>query len=334
MVPLHGGDMTYDDALEELAALDPQWSGFGSDGLQNHTTMVAHALHALGHDARIAPQLETTRSRYRPLRESAGTPELGDGRVRDWLVHWDAAIAREGWRAVLRRASRELAPGILAGAFHGWIRVAHVARALLARETPARLHELALGLAVWSSWYQEIAAPIAGEPAASVQDLLESIPESRMQGEGLIHARVAAAARRDDVRRWAGRIHVEGDTQEVITQVTKTAARCLAGAPAEGVSGHLHGLTASSALRPLLPLIDWPALAPAFIHAFGALVASHSRGDARHVDADADSLRSKAGEVDDDHVIKVIEAALREHRATGDPIYLSAAAYVTHLRGG
>lgn len=326
--------MTYDHALEELTQLDPQWSAWGSDGLQNHTTMVAHALHVLGCSDRIAPQLETTRDRYRPLRAPTGDspPALGDGRVPEWVAHWSQAIEREGWQPALRRATRELAPGILSGSLHGWIRAAHAARALDEKETPQRLRELAFGLAVWSSWYEELAAPIAADPK-SIDELLASIPRGGEALDGLIDARVAQAAKRDEVRAWAGSIAIVGDPEAIITKLTACAATALSGAPRSSVSGHLHALTASSALRPLLPWIDWDALAPHFVHAFGALVAAHPFGDPLQVATSVGALRANVAEQNDDHLIKLIEAVLREHEATGDDRYLNAAAYAATQRG-
>ncbi len=324
--------MTYDEALEELTSLDPQWSGFGSDGLQNHTTMVAHALHVLGHADRIASQLEVTRQRYQALRAPTDQPlELGDGQMPGWVAHWSKAIEREGWKSTLKRATRELAPGVLSGSLHGWIRTAHAARALLEKETEARKVELAFGLAVWASWYEELAPALEGQ-RMSLQDWLSEAPEFTGSVDGLIDARVAAAARRPDVRAWAGRLKLDAEPTEAITAISRTAAHALAGAPQSGVSGHLHGLTASSALRPLLELIDWDAFAPHFVHAFGALLVAHPRGDGVVDDVDADALRARAGVVDDDHVIKVIEAALREYIATGDALYLRAAGYADSLR--
>ncbi len=324
--------MTYDEALEQLTSLDPQWSGFGSDGLQNHTTMVAHALHVLGFEERIASQLEVTRRRYRPLRPATDQPlTLGDGQMPGWVAHWLQAIERQGWKATLYRATGELAPGVLSGSLHGWIRTAHAARALLETETSARRLELAFGLAVWASWYEELAPAIQGDPW-TLTEWLANAPKFAGTVDGLIDERVAAAARRDDVRRWAGHLRLDADPNEAITAISQTAAHALAGAPQRGVSGHLHGLTASSALRPLLELIDWDAFAPHFVHAFGALLVAHPRGDGVADDVDADALRARAGVVDDDHVIKVIEAALREFQATGNAIYLRAAGYADSIR--
>ena len=326
--------MTYDDALEKLVTLDPQWSAWGSDGLQNHTTMVAHALHVLGLDARIE---DTAGNDLRALSPAYASdraeddPELGDGRVPEWVEHWASAIERDGWKATLKRATRELAPGILAGSLHGWIRAAHAARALDEKETPQRLCELAMGLAVWSSWYEELAEPIAGDPVA-IDALLASIPRGDATIDGLIDARVARAAERDEVRRWAGTIAIAGEPEEVVTALSSAAARALLGAPKASVSGHLHGLTASSALRPLMPFIDWDALAPSFVHAFGALVAAHPHGEPATIQTSVTELRSTVAVVNDDHLIKLIEAALREHAATSDDVYLRAAARAVALR--
>lgn len=68
----------------------------------------------------------------------------------DWIRHFDTELAGRPFQAVLAEWGRRFAHDVGAFLFHGLIRTAHAARALVHKDTPARRTELARGLSLWA----------------------------------------------------------------------------------------------------------------------------------------------------------------------------------------
>src|SRR5438132_5325735 len=77
------------------------------------------------------------------------------GRARDWADFFDNDLADGSWQEVVNRWLPRLAPGTAFGV-HGAIRTAHAVRNLGRADTPARVRELAEGLAYWAAQYEEL----------------------------------------------------------------------------------------------------------------------------------------------------------------------------------
>ena len=195
-------DGALDLALERFARTGPEYRG----GLANHGPMAAEALVALGRSDAVAAWVEGYASRLGPP-PPARTPiptadwhsALGErGRVADWSVYFRRELAEAPWRQVLRLWLPRLAPGFVAVATHGAIRTGHAARALAARETPPRLHELAEGLAYWAANFTrlpETATPPGSARPSQAVAALELLPAGERRSYGFITARLAGLSR-------------------------------------------------------------------------------------------------------------------------------------------
>ena len=178
---------TLDEALVELAPFGPDLR----NGNTNHAPMAAEALCALGRHDAVYPFLERYRAELLPMpptteridpahwRVALARPE----RAGDWSAFFAEELASAPWREVLDRWTGRLAPGLSAAATHGVIRVGHAARGLAARESPARVRELADALGSWACTYQEL--PTARRRRCQTlapTDAFASVPIARRRG--------------------------------------------------------------------------------------------------------------------------------------------------------
>jgi hypothetical protein len=330
---------------EALALLAP----YGSDlanGLTSHAPMVAEALCALGRPEAVLPWLARYRTGMlaRPpareridgarWREALARPERGE----DWARFFGEELREADWPDVLRRWGARLAPGISGDATHGVIRVGHAVRALEAGPSPARLRELADGLALLAASYQELpgAVPPAGpglRPAEAIERVAVVPPPAR-RFSGTIVSSLEAL---DDFPPFAdalGLLGVEGDPASLLSELTDTFARVfLANArDALGAIVFVHAVTSLAAVRTLVPHLGEAAARRAL--AFGwqagcALYAAFGERPAPAAPVEAppeapDALVERAVAHGDEHAIKFTEACLREHALRPSPAYLAA----------
>jgi hypothetical protein len=178
-------DGALDLALERFARTGPEYHG----GLANHGPMAAEALVTLGRSDAVARWVAGYASRLGPPpapRQEVLAAEweaaLGErGRVADWAAFYRRELAEGPWRQVLQKWLPRLAPGFVAVATHGAIRTGHAARALAARETPPRFHELAEGLAYWAANFTrlpEVATPAGSARPSQAVATLEYFPRA------------------------------------------------------------------------------------------------------------------------------------------------------------
>ncbi len=333
-------DGALDLALERFARTGPEYRG----GLANHGPMAAEALVALGRSDAVARWVERYASRLEsppPAQDPIPTAEweaaLGErGRVADWRVFFGRELAEAPWRQVLRLWVPRLAPGFVAVATHGAIRTGHAARALAARATPPRLHELAEGLAYWAANFArlpESAAPTgAARPSQAVASL-ELLPASARRSYGFITDRLAGLSGFAPFKDVASRVAVSGDPSAFFSDLTETFARVyLENATPGKVITFVHAVTGPSAARLLLPYADEAGTRALMRYAWQAAaalyVAMGDRPSQPLTDADPmdrATLVDRAVANGDEHAIKLAEACLREDQIHPRPVYRLAA---------
>ena len=334
-----------DVALDELDAYGPELR----NGFTSHAPMVVEALTALGRPDAVLPWLELYRPGLLPRpaprepiapaawREALGRPE----RTADWMRFMQRELDEAPWQAVLARWAERLAPAFCASATHGVLRVAHATRSLARRATPQRLRELGDALGAWAAEYQTLPAPaqrMRGRLAPT--DAISAVPvqppgERRFRGsivsalEGLSDFAPFAP-----VLDW---IDVDAAPERTVSDLTRAFARVyLANArdPLTTIT-FVHGVTSAAALRSLAPFLDAATTRELIRYGWqagAALYASFAstkpfEGALAGKSPSEESLIDAAIANGDDHAIKFVEACLREHAVSADPIYLAAAAH-------
>jgi hypothetical protein len=335
---------TLDEALGRLHLTDVEYASGGVDGLSNHGPMAAESLIKLGGEARVPSFVEQYSRRLRPLPALDGHPPvLGDpSTTAAWIARYERTLSVADPRDALRATLDELLPVAVSGAAHGLLRTAHAVRAWLARDVPVRRREVAFALASWAVRYQTIpgtpgATPTRGLDVVSALARVPLLPTDDRIDAGLIVDRVAQVAAVPGFAATVGAVDLDAQPIDVaITSLAAAAARLFVRTP-DARFVYLHALTGTSSLRMLAPLLDAPAQRRALGAVFHAVAALHSTyGDAAAIatlDApiepstslDRETLRARALASDDDHDVKMIAAALREHAIDPRPEFLAAA---------
>lgn len=332
-----------DRALTELHRTDPEFSG----GLSNHGPMACEALEALGAPERIEPFFARYRSRLEPM-PPAGELEdwrtaLGRPEARAPLIaSMEAGLRRSGPDSLLETTLPGLLPGLIGGAFHGLLRTAHAYRSWTRRASEPRARELAHGLGYWAARYQPLpgtpgARATAGRDALATLDRTPIVPDVRRNG-GLIFERFAVLEDEPSFADAVEQFDLGAQSPDAaLDALVSMAARLFVTAKKPGAGFvYLHGVTGSAALRLLLPALSdenqqvavgYLVQAVAAVHATHAHVDSSATQTVSAVDADPTALAAQAARSDDDHTIKLVEAALREYERVGAPELLAAAAY-------
>ena len=350
---MSGGD-DFEEALARFQQLALEYGG----GLAHHGPMAADALARLGHPAKIpafvdvyAPRLPPI-ERGEPLDEAGAAIALGNpARAPEWIATFEARVAADDWRAVLRAALPGLLPGLFAGAGHGLLRVAHGVRALGDEDTPLRRREIAHGLAYWGARFQ----PLPGAPAAwtaqgrDVASALVDWPrlDDPAARAGLFFEAVRRLEGRSDLAEALAGVAmpvVEG-VDDFLDALCRAAASLYVRHPASRIA-YVHALTLPSALRTLLPFLepgDRVAACGFVLQAVGALHALFGEEDgarepseevARIAAGDWAEIRYHAACSIEEHAIKMTEACWREDRRRPDPIFRRAAADAALEIGG
>lgn len=350
----YGGGVTNDqllDALERLRGTGAEFGGF----LANHGPMGAEALVAVGAGDQ-APQWAT---RYRTRRDLQSAPQratafpegewrLATGDVRR-LAEWTATLRRDlteaPWRTVLVTWWPRLLPGLAASATHGVIRTAHAVRALAAagpEPDPLLVDELAQGLALWGARY----LPLPGQPGLaghlSAREALARLPRSRPEepvaGAG-ISGVLGRLTRVDGFARGLEGYRPPADAGAALDELITAAALVLWTHPDQPIN-FCHAVTGPAAVRVILPHLPTelhPATIAATWQVMAGIIAATSPDPARdgldralpagdrEPPPDPATILGRAVAHGDEHVVKLSEAAVREHRRTGDPVLLHAA---------
>ncbi|MDQ4117152.1 MAG: questin oxidase family protein [Actinomycetota bacterium] len=332
------------DALDRLRDTGPEFGGF----LANHGPMAAEALVRLGADEAVPRWVDGYRTRLHPapgvvrgIDADGWRQALGDERlIGDWTALLRRDTAELPWPDVLARWWPRLLPGIAASATHGVIRTGHAVRAL--REAgdapdPLLVDELAKGLAYWAARYQEVpgAPALSGsdDAVAATAGLPRMSADVPAEGPGII-GRLVPLGRLLGFSAGLDAWRAPSDPDTALDELIGAAARVLAARDDSPVA-FCHTVTAPAAVRLVLPVL------PESLHrgtiaatwqVIGAVVAAFAepRLDAESLRPEErapspDALVGPAVEHGDEHVIKLAEAARREHARTGDPTLLVAA---------
>lgn len=334
-----------DRALKLLDGHGPQLR----NGFTNHAPMVAEALCALGvgeyAEEWVNSRLSENLPRPRPgktIRPTAWESALGDdARFADWAELFNDEIARLGWTQALDLWAARLAPGYAASAAHGPIRVGHAARALGIGETALRLAELADGLALWASTYQELPTK-RGEArfystAADALRHVPRVPAERRRNGGAITTALKQLIFADGFDSTICAIDnsldptISGrDAARAFAHVLLAQADC----PLTAIV-FAHGVTGIvAALNIAAPISDRSARE---VLAFGwqvgsGIYAAYARtpapGQASGASfaaepEDPTDIARQAVAHGDDHVIKLSQACAELYAQTGDPVFAS-----------
>ncbi|MEU8329701.1 questin oxidase family protein [Micromonospora sp. NPDC048839] len=343
-------DGILDEAYERLHGTGPEYEGW----LSNHGPMAVEALAWHGHQRQVHRWLDDYLGRLDELprglhpiddwRAALGDPK----RAGDWLAYFDRQLREHPWRDVLGTWWPRLLPGIAAGATHGVIRVGHAVRALETDDAnPRRRTELAQALGYWAARWQ----PIPGTDRA-----LDGTPTGREQMD--VDAALAGLPRIDD--QTGGVRDRLGQLPGVPQWEPALAALRPARSPDEAKRGlttlvhragldylrfgHaapvmlVHAVTAPTAVLRTLPALDRALWAPSLAAAWAATAAMTS------VYAPADGIApptvtavtpaevfARAVRHGDAHVVKLADAVLDAHAASGDERLLTAAGYAGQL---
>ncbi|HEY6748821.1 MAG TPA: questin oxidase family protein [Mycobacteriales bacterium] len=329
------------DALDRLRGTGPEFHGF----LANHGPMASEALVRLGAADRVGgwvsgylPKLDDAPRVVRGIGVEDWPEHLGDARLAgDWTAYLRQEAGATSWRELLLRWWPRLLPGLAASATHGVIRTAHAVRSLRAageEPEPLLVDELAQGLALWAARYQRLpgdprlSGPLPAVPAvAALPRLRPDVPDD---GDG-IAGRLRVLPGLDG---YAGSLNAWGppaDPDAALDELIGAAARVLA-ARSDAPIAFCHAVTAPAAVRMVLPELP-PALRTASVaaswQAVGGIVAAFASprlpAESDPAPGDPAELVGRAVEHGDEHVIKLTEAALREHARTGDETLLVAA---------
>jgi hypothetical protein len=321
-------DQHLDRGLDVLAAYGP----FLANRFTNHAPMVIEALHAMGCAHRIEPWIDAYRAQLRPWPPDDSEIETADWRAAlgrqtlasAWRRYFRRELQADGWAEVLRRWVPRLAPGAISAALHGLIRVAHSARSLTQRESPARVSELADALASWACTYRELPAVRGASHDLSPREALSCIsfvPLVERKNEGSITAAVTVLQGRERFESAIDMPALDGD----LTRINRTFGELFGSVFVANVRDALtaivftHGVTGFGAVEILLPLLsrhDGEELIRRVWAASAALYACY--GISPPAEPGATSPAQSSSELveaavahGDDHVIKLTEACLR-----------------------
>ena len=317
-----GASVSLQALLDDARRFGPEYG----DGLASHLPMGLVALRALGaDDARLQAFAGTESAHLLPAPPPqawpAGDPwpdRLGDiaawPAYRDLFGQW---LADEGAADVLAQVLPQLMPGCAAAAFHGPIRTAAALRA-------GHAGELAAGLAYWAARHQRLGALPArhgtvAEPLALLRRL-QAVPSKRP----LIAQRMAVAAHDAALQAAVPRLAIGPAT---LPRLSRLGAQAYAGS---GNFTALHMVTASHAMRLLLPFVEAGPAADAALRWFWqawatALVAACLKPLAPAPLLPWPAIVQRTLASSDAHVVKLVDACREEEAAHGGGDWQQAA---------
>jgi hypothetical protein len=330
-----------DEAFGIIAPAAPELA----NGFSNHAPMAVEAMCALGRGDAALPWLERYRVGFVPcpapadgITEATWREALGDPRrFADWFAFFEAELAEHPWRRVIDRWTARLAPGIVAAAMHGVLRTGHAVRAINLDETPARVRELAHGLAYWASEHQRLPSDRRARARVLPSEAIARVPMIPPERRGDFGSLTGALGQLDaftPFRTTLDAVDPAPDHGAFLSDLTLTFARVYLANARDWLTtiAFIHTVTGPSAVRPMLGLLDAETARLALAHAWEAAAGLYATyGTERRLPvvdaapADPDGLIDRALACGDEHAIKFTEVCLREHALRPDPAFLAAA---------
>ena len=319
--------------LQRFHATAPSYDG----GMSNHGPMVVEALETAGLGGFVAEYVAEAMPSLEPLPEPEGVPRaLGDRREADWIAHYHRRIARGSVEAVVRAALPELLPGAMAGATHGLIRLAHAVRGWARRPSDVRGTEVAHALGYWAAWYQALPGRVGTAPAVDLHTAMATLPglgPSERSSAGLIMDRVKAVEGQPRFAEAIAKVDLRDvPTGVFLSEMVAIAARLMLTSSGSGFA-QLHAVTATAAVRELLPFVEPEAelaVREAVFHVVAVLHAAHGASRA-WLDwtppaelPELESLPLAAARSGGAHAIKLAVTVMREYPLRPDPALLCA----------
>lgn len=325
-----------DEALQMISGIAP---------LGNHAPMAVEALMTLGFPEQTTRFIEKYKKRFNAIQPNAvqkideknWQAALGDGsRNLDWVNFFKNRLKEAEWGATLEKWTAVLAPGFCAAAGHGVLRTCHAVRSLSRQKTDLRLRELAEGLGYWAAYYQPLpedknANTTKWKPAQAIEKVPLLADEKRRRGSIMEQLKGL-----DGFQPFAGAINLtapEGGAEQFLSELTES----LSAVYLKNVSGRndlilLHAVTATSALRSLLPYLSLATAQKVLIYGWQTAAGLYSIGAkttpnklSENKEINKEDLIARAVASNEEHAIKFTEACLREHALNPKPVYLQAA---------
>ena len=327
---------TIDEALEMMSKIGPHF---------NHGPMAAEALISLGRPDKVIPFVEGYKRRFKmdyPVavghitgknwKDALGRKE----RSTDWINFFNNELKEDKWTRVVHRWVDILAPGFSASGAHGILRTSHAVRSLAVRNTDLRLRELAQGLGYWAAYYQ----PLAETQNANITKLkpeqaigqVAVIPAKKLRGETVMDQLKSL----NDFPPFADSINLietAGKAEELLSGITETFADVyVKNAPNANYFNLLHAVTATTTVRSLLPYVSAKTTRKLLTYGWQTAAGLYSvsvNGRPNNIsdmqEIKKEDLVERAVATNDEHVIKLTEACLREYALNPKQIYLQAA---------
>lgn len=331
-----------DQALEFLTPYGPDLR----NGLTNHAPMAVEALAALGRADAVMPWLERYSKgmlprpvAHSPINADEWRAALGnEARFADWHLFFEHELKNASWPTVLALWTERLTSGFCASAMHGIIRVGHAVRSLGEAETPARIRELAAGLAYWGAAYQTLPTAHTETPSAPAYDAITKVPIvplAQRKFSGTIVSSLQALDQFSDFAPVIGLLDVKRDPSRTLTDLSETFARVYLANAHDVLTTivFVHGVTGVVTLRSLVPYLRESTTHALLRYAWQGSCALYSAFGQSVPNTEAieppresrDALIDLAVANGDEHVIKFTEACLREYDLNPSPVYLAAA---------
>jgi Questin oxidase-like len=294
------------------------------------------------------------RSAIDPLEESSWRSALGQiDRAGDWERLFEIQLQEQPWQTVLARWWPRLLPGLLASLTHGLIRTAHAVRSVAHDDKPTdiQLRELARGLAFWAARFTGLPGEVRMTGSLSIAEAVAALPrlpadlatEPLQPGQSVerLYARRQLATLEHGEQPpgyHAGLSSLAPQrVQQLLSEMTSTFAGVYVAHWEVSPVPLVHGVTAPAAIRLVLPhlphQLHMPTVAAIWkVHMALLLAFTHDQraeqGD-RSANLDTnlpnrEELINHAYEHGAEHVIKLVEACLRENALSPDPRYAAA----------
>ncbi len=324
-----------DDALDPLKELGPSLK----NGFVNHAPMAAEALVAMGQGELATGWVQANLDNILPANDSVAPlapteleEAIGDARRQDaWRSYFHQQLASGPWEPVLDQWADRLAPGLFAAAAHGLIRAGHAARALRAEDTTLRRRELAEGLALWAGSYQPLVTEWQKDsPTFSPKDALARVPlvpNAHRRNEGAITTALEQLLHAQGFGEVISLIDVTGDLPSLAHDIAAEFAQVFlyrVHTPLTAIV-FTHAITGVAAILNIAPHVNDATARKLVSYGWQTAAGLHSAysefpapGPGSVPAETPDQIAARAARHGDDHVIKLSEACLTFHAATGD----------------